>query len=655
MAMNSSELNCTWHFAEKQGGSDVGPNEPMQQNFKKCKWVSLVRESIQNSLDAVDDKNEPVEVYFNFCGKLRSNSYPNFFNLKNNIKGCLDYYRGNKNAESLYIPMKDYLTNVCGNGSNLAYIKVSDYNTIGMDYAKGSTDSPFYAFVRAAGVSNKSDTTSGGSYGFGKAAYLNLSAVRTLIVSTKTKDGKYFFEGVASLCTHKIDGVKREAVGYYDNNNGEPTDTLENIPTRFQREKAGTDFYIMGLRMEDETQEDISNEMQEAVLRNFWMAIYDNRLKVKIDKIEITSDNIIDIMRKTFQEDYDEKVYKKMNTYNPRPYLDAVANVNKDKNHILIKEQIPLLGNVLLYAYINKNGKDTILYMRSPRMLVYPKRNKSNYGFYGVFICDDKKGNEILRKMENPAHTEWDDQDGNNKEESKQAKKEIDDFIKRCVEKLFPPIPSSTVNISGLDDYLYIPTEMEDDEDLLQKFATNKSNNDTEYDKLIETSRINTKEIVKPVSKLSVGQVMITTSSTASKSTKGNLLSGHSLHKSKNKGGGAGTGILSQRNSFDADGMKGTYAEPIPVKYRSFAQNVNGEIQHFLVIHSERDIENARIDITIGGAQDDDVQEILWSNIGTIKNNSLHDLNISKGKNIIKIQFADNLKHAIKLEPYEVK
>ena len=246
--------------------------------------------------------------------------------------------------------MKDYLTNVCGNSSNLAYIKVSDYNTIGMDYTKDKTDSPFYAFVRAAGVSNKSDTTSGGSYGFGKAAYLNLSAVRALIVSTKTTNREYFFEGVASLCTHKTDGVKREAVGYYDNNNGEPTDILENIPIRFQREEAGTDFYIMGLRMEDETKEEISNEMQEAVLRNFWMAIYDNRLKVTIDKMEITSDNIIDIMRHTFQEDNDESIRKIKDKYNPRPYLDAVANVNIDKNHRLIKEHTPLLGSCLLHT-----------------------------------------------------------------------------------------------------------------------------------------------------------------------------------------------------------------------------------------------------------------------------------------------------------------
>jgi len=645
--INNCELNCKWHFAAKQGGSDVGPNEPMEQNFKKRKWASLVRESIQNSLDAVYDKNKPVVVSFNL-GKLRSNSYPNFFDLRKNIKGCLEYYNGNKNADSLYTPMEKFLTDAC----NLEYIKVSDYNTVGMNYIKDRTDNPFYAFVRAAGVSNKSDTTAGGSYGFGKAAYFYLSAVRSLIVSTKTKEGKYFFEGVASLCTHKTDGIKREAVGYYDNNDGEPTYILENIPDRFQREEPGTDFYIMGI--DYDKKDNIEYEMQEAVLRNFWMAIYDNKLNVKIDRLEITSDNIINIMENTFKEKYDGCVRKITDSYNPRPYLDAVFNADKDKNHILIKERIPLLGDVSFYAYKNKNGKDTILYMRSPRMLVYGKGNKSSYGFNGVFICDDKNGNEILRRMENPAHTEWTNQDENNKQEAKQVKEEIDSFIKRCVEKLFPPNPSSTVSIAGLEDYLYIPTAMENDEDLLLDFTTSESNKDIGDSQYVATSSIFSKEITESIPKLSVGQVMTTTSTRASKSTKGNLLSGHSMRKSISKGGGAGTGTLSQRNSCDNDGVKGTFAELITVKYRSFALNVNGEIQHNIVIHSERDIENARIDITIGGAQDDDVQEILWSNIGNIKGNSLHNLNISKGKNTIKIKFADNLKHAIKLEPYEV-
>lgn len=43
-----SEKNCTWHFAIAQGGQDLGPNEAMQEIFKKTPYDSLVRESIQN-------------------------------------------------------------------------------------------------------------------------------------------------------------------------------------------------------------------------------------------------------------------------------------------------------------------------------------------------------------------------------------------------------------------------------------------------------------------------------------------------------------------------------------------------------------------------------------------------------------------------------
>ena len=45
--------------------------------------------------------------------------------------------------------------------------------------------------------------------------------------------------------------------------------------------------------------------------------------------------------------------------------------------------------------------------MRAPQMLVYSQKNKTNYGMYGVFYCDSEEGNDLLRNMENPAHTEW--------------------------------------------------------------------------------------------------------------------------------------------------------------------------------------------------------------------------------------------------------
>ena len=57
----------------------------------------------------------------------------------------------------------------------LEYIKVSDYNTKGMHYAPN--DSPFHAFVRALGLTVKEEDSSGGSFGFGKAAYFLMSRI----------------------------------------------------------------------------------------------------------------------------------------------------------------------------------------------------------------------------------------------------------------------------------------------------------------------------------------------------------------------------------------------------------------------------------------------------------------------------------------------
>jgi hypothetical protein len=56
MPQNSSpEKGCRWVFAPQEGGREGGPNDAMMQNFRSKPYNSLVRESVQNSLDAVCD------------------------------------------------------------------------------------------------------------------------------------------------------------------------------------------------------------------------------------------------------------------------------------------------------------------------------------------------------------------------------------------------------------------------------------------------------------------------------------------------------------------------------------------------------------------------------------------------------------------------
>ena len=86
--MAKREQNCKWYFADQPlGGQDVGPNNAMAQNFKKHPYASLVRESIQNSLDAVADKSKPVRVVYSFKN-MRWADYPEFYKIKGLYRYC---------------------------------------------------------------------------------------------------------------------------------------------------------------------------------------------------------------------------------------------------------------------------------------------------------------------------------------------------------------------------------------------------------------------------------------------------------------------------------------------------------------------------------------------------------------------------------------
>lgn len=657
--MNNLELNCKWHFAKQLGGREDGPNDPMQDNFKKTPYASLIRESIQNSLDVPLDSTQPVRMEFSIS-RIRAREYSNFFELKKHIQGCIKHFPNNDDAKATYQPMLKFL-NSLREIDNLYYIKVSDFNTIGMNYIKGDTSCPFYAFVRAAGVSAKNDATAGGSYGYGKAAYFYISPLRTIFVSTQTKDGRHFFEGVSSLCTHEIAGDNdlRVSVGYYDNNDGEPVTNPQYIPARFQRNEPGTDIFIIGIDASD--RESIYNEMTEAVLRNFWMAIECKKLEVKINDLEINSEALPSMMEQYFPEEHDTTRREKY--HNPRPYWEAVHCAGTDAHHIVIEDKLSTIGRVRFYALKNKKATDKILYMRRPLMLVKARRTQSSNGFYGVFVCEDRNGNEILRKTENPAHDEWTSsnwkENGKTVTKGREAIAEIDDFIIKVMEQMFSNHQSSVQQIQGLEEFLYIPTAIDDDDDFeneslvgeivdLQDGEGNSISTDV-------SNPVQTPVIETPA----IGKVMITdpVEEKQKRNIEGGHLSGHGTRKKKNRGGG---GLSPKRieghfGSSD-EGIQGTMLTEVPVRYRSFAQVVEGQTVHKIIIHSDYEILNGRIDLTIGGEQSDEIVAIrrCLPN-GKIEANSISGLHIQKGKNTLDIVFADNMKHAVKLDAYELK
>lgn len=676
-----AEKGCAWHpIYRNEYDNGVGPSEPMQENFRRAPYASLVREAIQNSLDVVSKKNTgPLEIQFSI-GYINTNNFPRFFEIRRHIQACLDNFPNNEKARRVYPPMLSYIDQVTAPGGKLYYIRVSDSNTQGMPYEEnGNNDSPFYAFVRSAGVSSKADESAGGSFGFGKAAYFYLSAIRSILVSTKTEDGRYFFEGVSSLCSHKIDGQTLSNLVYYDNNQGKPTTDYNKVPARFQRKDdagvelgAGTDIFIMGLNADVTEHQAIYDEMYEAVLENFWCAIRDNKLVVRIGKREnervIDASNIAECISRAYPE-HDAHKRKK---YNPRPYFDAVnlggtsdKFVHREVDFNLFSELKRISpnnwGKVHYYFYKTKQASNRIVYMRGLRMKVSVSPARSGEGYYGVILCPDGETNAWLRRTENPAHDLWDSNRLENSFEKRQARTLLE-LIERqkdmIIREIFNIDAQETLKIKGLENYLYITSEAdeEDDGEISSMEGTPTGvYKDEGFSPTTDAEGINSRDT--NTSEVLTGSVFRPIKGSSVSHEDGEVLTGRGNRKIKHPHTSkhVSSAKATSRRTSQEDGQDSSVLNPIKVKYRSFAQTEGGVIVHKLIINSDCHVERGRIDLIVGGESSDSKIRIASCSEGEVFENSITNLTIPEGKSVISVVFPDNFKHSVKLAAYEIK
>lgn len=658
--MNHLECNCQWHFAEQPYASqDIGPNNAAAEHFIATPYPSLIRESIQNSLDVAADASQPVRMRFEF-GKLRSKTYEGFYELKKHIEGVIKLY-GAK-AEKEYAPMlKHFELSFSGHGE-LYYIKVSDYNTKGMDFKKDDTNSPFYAFMRALGVTAKDDDSSGGSFGFGKSAYFLMSPIHTVLVSTMTETGKTFFEGAARLCTHLYknkDGkeIKFQHYGYYDNQNGiQPASLQTDIPNKFKRDETGTDIYIMGVDGDEAKQAEAIDEMVKSTLRNFWMAILQQKLIVEISDITIDDSTLDDLMQSNFQDTIDK--IKNGDNYNPRPYYEAVKNANTSKEFIRLDRQLPLLGNVSLFLWKNKEARDGVVHMRKQRMFIFRYRKySSSYGYYAVFICTDNHGNKLLQSIEDPSHRKWEPR--RNRTMGRSIMDEIDSFIADSLQEIFSNDNDGPLGVTGLEDYLFVPEELvaSEKDDVEDNPFFGEPSEDVQDEGTSPVSQIDSSEpISTPIRKEALGKVITTTPPLGGERMSEGPLGGHQRGEGKKKRKGAGNSPDKSAFTPNDTEAPGEFLQNIPVRYRVMAENKNGTLIHSIILKSDFDVERGQIEIVVDGEENDEIIDIVASSIGLPEGNVVSNLKIYKGiPTIVELQFDDSMKHAIKLTAYEFK
>ena len=653
--MSMLERNCEWHFEKQpQAGQDIGPNNAAEAYFADTPYPSLIRESIQNSLDVVKDKSQPVRMKFEF-GKLRTKSFDNFYKLREHIAGAYKLY--GKKAEQ-YKTMLEKFDMTYNNQNVIYYIKVSDFNTTGMDYKPD--DSPFYAFLRALGYNVKTDDAAGGSYGFGHSAFFVMSPIHTILVSTMTDAGETYFEGAANLCTHLYkgkDGVETKYMhyGYYDNQDGQKPASLQtDIPDRFYRNEPGTDIYVMGVDGEASKVDAAYKEMVKATLRHFWLAIYNNKLIVEIGNTVIDTDSLEELMSQNYPEILDKA--RSHDDYNPRPYYEAVKNAGTSNQFIKIDKKLSILGDTNLYIWKNKEARDGIVHMRNKCMYIFRARHySSSYGYFGVLYFKDDKGGALLKDLEDPAHKKWEFSKLGDK--GYLIREEINNFVSESLQSIFVTNGDGALGIAGTDEYLFVP------EDLLTPDAEKLKDNPlfgTPDDDQQEEGNSPTTDIIDSdptyiETKEKKGKVVILKPSKG-KPKGGGSMGGHIRSTKKKRKKGKGTAPGGGGYEPDDTATEGEFLHNVPVDYRVMAEQKSGKMIHTISMKVENDVVNGQIEIIVGGEERDETVGIISASQGTINGNTISDLVLSKDKrNIIELQFEDNMKHIVKLTAYEFK
>jgi hypothetical protein len=199
-----------WHFRVMDAG-EVQVDPVHDEFFKMQDLVdALVRESIQNSLDARRGSSK-VRVRFTFNSGSRAL----------HATAARQYFRGlREHLDAVGTSMYSVLPS---EAEPIPFLLIEDFGTRGLTgdpridpelEASGERNDFFY-FWRNVGRSNKGEIDRG-RWGLGKAVFSVASRIRTIFgLTRRADDARSLLLGQSVLKTHIIDGVRRYPYGFF--------------------------------------------------------------------------------------------------------------------------------------------------------------------------------------------------------------------------------------------------------------------------------------------------------------------------------------------------------------------------------------------------------------------------------------------------------
>lgn len=425
------------------------------EKFFKMGMDGLVRENIQNSLDGKLPGSEgPVEVIIE-TGEMDAKDVPGLEEIKKHISSLKG---GNDYTHNTIHHMQEAMKK-----SRVGYITFEDRNTKGLSGAKYGQDGGeedtwgIYAYQRGVHYYEKDsdfEDMRGGSYGVGKLASNAASELNLMFFANCDEFGNKNIGGTVQLIEHELNGEYYRATGYFTdvkNKGGRsiyiPYDN--NKSGIFEKNTRGLKIIIPFL------QEEYNNPVDavRSVCDNFFVAIIEGKLIVKINNLPVNTETIGKIIRnKTY---YPEQDYSELKESFTPLYYQTFLNCRPVKIDIQNKSNKYPFNLYFYYDESLRRGRTAII--RRIGMKIEDKKvtNKATAPYNAVLIPADAEGDSYLKSLENESHTELSYEhirDKKKRENGKEFINDISDIIAETIDqKIKKENPSDgTIDTSDL-------------------------------------------------------------------------------------------------------------------------------------------------------------------------------------------------------------
>lgn len=611
----SDKSSLKWYFPSAGYGENDGFSDSLLEYFQGDHEKYIARETIQNAVDARLDYSLPVSVVFERFS-IPAGDLPGHGEFLDKLNRCLAFIKGQEKAEYFF---KSAIA--LAKGGKLTILRISDYNTVGLSGADDDVEGNWYRLVKASGTSSPKGVA-GGSFGIGKGAPIAASALRTVFYSSMNEKGETVFQGKTRLVSHHDeDRDVRRGVGFFGIMGYQSVRNKNLIPDLFKRTDRGTDILIIGYK----SGEDWQQKLIKSVLHNFWLAILNGDLEVTVkdgSEKKITKENLKECLEKYNAEDAEF-------------FFESVTNWTQK-----FEQDLKHLGKSFLFVRKQEDYPGKVMMARKPKMLVQEKSYRVlREPYAGVFICDNDKGNELLRDLEPPAHDKWDRDRAKN---GWAAMGELDYFIKQSLKSMGEAVTSEPEDIPGLDRYLpdsedrdYLAQLGPEPIDLSELLGEEESGREVGAEK--ESAEAEIETVIR----------------------KGVVTNKFTDRVKPAPPEGPGKGSRGRPTGPEIGEKEGARIKTSDISFRSFVQKSKNGFEYHFVITGRNDCEGAIRLIAVGDDGNYPVDIKSATDIATGKNYDIGDsmiknLSVKNEKSLkLAIQLASKKKYTIGIENYE--